>query len=181
MATQRHILIGGGARAGKSAFALSLARQLGTRRLLLATAQARDEEMRERIARHRAERGADFETVEEPVDVVEVASQVTGVDVLVLDCVTLWLSNLRLAGRREPEILTEVDALCDELARAPFHAVLVTNEVGMGLVPDTPIGRAFRDLTGRAHQRLARFADELYFGVLGTIVRLIPVQGLVAR
>jgi adenosylcobinamide kinase / adenosylcobinamide-phosphate guanylyltransferase len=181
MEKYKRILIGGGARAGKSAFALSLARQLGTRRLLLATAQPLDEEMRERVARHRAERGEDFETVEEPLDVLDVTARLTGVDVLVLDCVTIWLSNLLLAGRREPEILAQVDALSEAIASAPFHAVFVTNEVGLGLVPDTPLGRAFRDLAGRAHQRLARLADELYFGVLGTMVRLQPAPGLVAR
>lgn len=180
METYKRIVIGGGARAGKSAFALALARELGTRRLLLATAQPLDDEMRERIARHRAERGQDFETLEEPLDVAGVVAALTGADVIVLDCVTLWLSNLLLAGRREPEILAQVDVLSDALARAPFHAVLVTNEVGMGLVPDTALGRAFRDLAGRVHQRLARVADELYLGVLGTIVRLRPEPGAVA-
>jgi adenosylcobinamide kinase/adenosylcobinamide-phosphate guanylyltransferase len=179
--TGQRILIGGGARSGKSAFALELARGLGRRRVLVATAQATDPEMEERIARHRAERGDDFATIEEPLEVSGVITGLAGVDVMVLDCVTLWLSNLLLAGRREPEILMQVDGLAETLASVRFHAVLVTNEVGMGLVPDTPLGRVFRDLVGRAHQRLAGVVDELYLGVLGTIVRLQPTTDLVTR
>jgi adenosylcobinamide kinase / adenosylcobinamide-phosphate guanylyltransferase len=180
--TGQRILIGGSARSGKSAFALELARRLGRRRVLIATAQATDPEMEERIAHHRAERGDDFATIEEPLDVSGVITGLADVDVdvMVLDCVTLWLSNLLLAGRRESEILVQVDGLAKTLASVRFHAVLVTNEVGMGLVPDTPLGRVFRDLAGHAHQRLAGVIDELYLGVLGTIVRLRPTTNLVA-
>jgi adenosylcobinamide kinase/adenosylcobinamide-phosphate guanylyltransferase len=176
----KRILIGGGARSGKSAFALALARQLGRRRVLVATAQAGDAEMEERIARHRAERGDNFATVEEPLDIPGVVAGLTDVDVMVLDCVTLWLANLLQSGRREPAILAQVDALAHALTAARFHAVLVTNEVGMGLVPDSPLGRAVRDLAGRAHQRLAGVVNELYLGVLGTIVRLQPATDRVA-
>ncbi len=177
---RRRILIGGGARSGKSAFALVLARRLGRRRVLVATARPTDAEMEERIARHRAARGDDFATVEEPIDVPGAVRRLADVDVMVLDCVTLWLANLLVAGRREPEILVRVDELVETLAAVRFHVVLVTNEVGMGLVPDRPLGRVFRDLVGHAHQRLAGAVDELYFGVLGTIVRLQPTTGLVA-
>ena len=174
----QRILIGGGVRSGKSAFALERARLFGPRRVLVATARATDPEMQERIARHRAERGDDFSTIEEPLDVCGVITGLAGVDVVVLDCVTLWLSNLLLADRRESEILGQVDRLAEMLATVRFHAVLVTNEVGMGLVPDTLLGRVFRDLAGHTHQRLACVVDELYFGVLGTIVRLRPTTGL---
>ncbi len=170
----RRILVGGGARSGKSAFALSLARGLGPRRVYVATAEAKDAEMAERIGRHARERGGDFRTVEAPIGVVEAVRAVRDADVLVLDCVTFWLSNLLLRGSGEEEILGEVGKLAGAVREAPFHSVLVTNEVGMGLVPETPLGRAFRDVTGRAHQALAAAADEVYFGLLGAMIRLRP-------
>lgn len=173
--TQLHLaLVGGGARSGKSHFALSLARALGPRRVYLATAQAGDAEMTARIAAHRAERAGGFETVEEPLDPASVLDRVRGADVLVLDCLTLWLSNLLLRGETEPSIAGKVAALADALRAAPFPSIVVTNEVGMGLVPETPLGRAFRDVAGRAHQAFAARADHVYLAALGTVLRLVP-------
>jgi adenosylcobinamide kinase/adenosylcobinamide-phosphate guanylyltransferase len=174
MTANRFILVGGGVRSGKSAFALERARTLGARRVFLATAQAFDGEMRDRITAHRAERGSDFQTLEEPLHVPEALAELHDVDVLVLDCVTLWLSNLLLAETPAHEILEKVDALGELLAKRPFHAIAVTNEVGMGIVPETPLGRAFRDLSGMAHQRLARRADEIHVAILGVILRIRP-------
>ena len=168
------ILIGGGTRSGKSAFALATARRLGRRRLFLATAQPGDEEMRARIQRHRETRGEDFQTVEEPLAVAEVFRDVAGHEVVVLDCLTLWLTNLLLAGKDPEAVLREVEELAGILGRRRAHAVIVTNEVGLGLVPETPLGRTFRDVAGLAHQRLAELADEVYFGVLGVMLRLKP-------
>ena len=170
----RLALVGGGVRSGKSAFALALARTLGPRRVFLATAQAWDAEMAARIAAHRAERSADFETIEEPFDPLAALDRARGADVLVLDCLTLWLSNLLLRGEREAEIAGKVNALADALRAAPFPAVVVTNEVGMGIVPESPLGRTFRDVAGRAHQRFAARADRIHFALLGTILRLSP-------
>ena len=170
----RSVLIGGGVRCGKSAFALRRARELGTRRTFIATAQAHDADMAERIARHRAERGGEFTTIEAPFDLVETLEALAGADVVVVDCVTLWLSNLLLRDEGEERILARVDALAALHARRRRHTVLVTNEVGMSVVPPSVLGRRFRDLAGMAHQRLARSADELYFGLLGTILRLRP-------
>jgi adenosylcobinamide kinase/adenosylcobinamide-phosphate guanylyltransferase len=168
------ILIGGGVRSGKSAFALALARGLGARRVYVATAEARDEEMSGRIARHVRERGSDYRTIEAPLDVVEALSGIGDADVVVLDCLTLWLSNLLLREDSEEAILAQVDRLIATLAEKSFHAVLVTNVVGMGIVPEHPLGRAFRDVAGRAHQALARAADQVYFGLLGLMLRLRP-------
>jgi adenosylcobinamide kinase/adenosylcobinamide-phosphate guanylyltransferase len=170
----RLILVGGGARSGKSDFALALARTLGKRRLFLATAQAGDEEMAERIRRHRQTRGDDFITIEEPHAVPETLSRQTGYDVLVLDCLTLWISNMLLEGAEVEAILRRIDDLISILAGGGMHAVIITNEVGMGLVPETPLGRVFRDVTGFAHQRLSKAADEVYFAVLGTMLRIKP-------
>ena len=168
------MLVGGGARSGKSAFALSYAQRLGERRAFVATAQAFDDEMSARIARHRDERGAAFHTVEEPLDLPGALLRLEDADVAVVDCLTLWLSNLLVAGTAPAAIHERVEALAAVLARRRFHTLLVTNEVGMGLVPETPLGRAFRDLTGWAHQRLVRAADEIYFAALGMILRIHP-------
>jgi adenosylcobinamide kinase/adenosylcobinamide-phosphate guanylyltransferase len=167
------ILVGGGARSGKSDLALGLARQSGSRRVFLATAEARDAEMQGRIEQHRRERGPDFETIEVPLDVPEALARVDA-DVVVLDCVTLWISNLLCRGDGLADVVRRIDTLVDVLERRTFDAIVVTNEVGMGLVPETELGRAFRDATGLAHQRLARVADRIYFGALGTMLRLKP-------
>ena len=174
MTTFRLALVGGGVRSGKSAFALALARSRGPRRVFLATAQAWDAEMAARIAAHRAERASGFETIEEPFDPLAAVDRARGADVLVLDCVTLWLSNLLLRGESEAAIAAKVTALADALRAAPFASVVVTNEVGMGIVPESPLGRTFRDVAGRAHQALAARADRIYFAMLGTMLRLSP-------
>jgi adenosylcobinamide kinase/adenosylcobinamide-phosphate guanylyltransferase len=170
----RTVLVGGGARSGKSAFALAYARTLGARRIFVATAEAFDQEMEARIARHREERGGAFTTVEAPRDLPGALARIDDADVVVVDCLTLWLSNLLLDELAPPAIHERIEALAAVLARRRFHAVLVTNEVGMGLVPETPLGRAFRDLTGWAHQRLARAADEIYLAALGIVLRVHP-------
>lgn len=174
MTAFRLALVGGGVRSGKSAFALALARTLGPRRVFLATAQAWDAEMTARIAAHRAERSEDFETLEEPLDLLAALDRARGADVLLLDCLTLWLSNLLLRGDSEAAIARQVEALVAALRAAPFPSIVVTNEVGMGIVPESPLGRAFRDVAGRAHQALAARADHVYFAMLGTMLRLAP-------
>jgi adenosylcobinamide kinase / adenosylcobinamide-phosphate guanylyltransferase len=168
------ILIGGGVRSGKSAFALTRARDLGRRRVFLATAQAWDEEMRERIRRHRDERARSFRTVEEPLAVPQALAELSQTDVVLIDCLTLWLSNLLLAGANEADALASVDELIATIARVPFPVVVVTNEVGMGIVPESALGRLFRDVAGRAHQRLARAASEIHLAALGVVLRLRP-------
>ena len=174
MRDRRVILVGGGSRSGKSAFALAAARRMGARRLFLATAQAGDDEMRERISLHRRTRGDDFLTLEEPLAVPEALGRVRDVDVVVIDCLTLWLANLLLEGEEAQAVLRRVDDLAEALGRRPAHVVLVSNEVGLGLVPETALGRLFRDVAGLAHRRLAGLADEVYFGVLGVMLRLKP-------
>jgi adenosylcobinamide kinase/adenosylcobinamide-phosphate guanylyltransferase len=171
---QRVILIGGGSRSGKSRFALALARSMGSRRLYLATGQPCDAEMSERIRRHREERGHDFTTLEEPLAVPEMVLRQTACDVLVIDCLTLWLSNLLLAGGSADEAISRVDDLAAALVTFPSPVIMVTNEVGMGLVPETPLGRTFRDVTGCAHQRLSRTASEVYLAILGTVLQIKP-------
>lgn len=174
MSPFRFALVGGGVRSGKSAFALSLAQRLGPRRVLLATAQALDAEMAARIAAHRAARGGRFETIEEPLDLPGALERARTADVVVIDCITLWLSNLLLGGASEAEIGDRVEALARALRGAPFASIAVTNEVGMGIVPEAPLARTFRDVAGRAHQALARSADRIYLAVLGAVLRIHP-------
>ena len=175
-AAPRIALVGGGVRSGKSAFALARARALGERRVFVATGQALDGEMAERIAAHVRTRGADFRTVEEPLDLPGALRALSDqdTDVVVVDCLTLWLSNLLVRGDDEAQVAARVDALADVLARRRFHALVVTNEVGLGIVPEAALARLFRDVAGRAHQRLAGAADEIYLAILGTILRLRP-------
>jgi adenosylcobinamide kinase/adenosylcobinamide-phosphate guanylyltransferase len=168
------ILVGGGARSGKSRFALAYARRLGARRVFLATGQAFDDEMRARIDRHRDERGDDFATIEEPALLPEVLARQSGDEVVLVDCLTLWLSNLLLAELPAEEILARVDALVAAARARRGPTLLVTNEVGLGLVPETPLGRLFRDLAGTTHQRVAGVADEVYLAALGLVLRLQP-------
>jgi adenosylcobinamide kinase/adenosylcobinamide-phosphate guanylyltransferase len=170
------ILVGGGCRSGKSTFALARTKALGERRVFLATGQAFDDEMRARIDRHRDERGDSFATVEAPVELAGALAAIDPrrTDAVLVDCLTLWLSNLMLAERADADILAEVDRLVDVLTPRRFHVVLVTNEVGMGVVPESALGRRFRDLAGFTHQRVAAAADEIYAAMLGCVLRLRP-------
>jgi adenosylcobinamide kinase/adenosylcobinamide-phosphate guanylyltransferase len=174
MSARAIVLVGGGARSGKSAFALALARRLGARRAFFATAQALDPEMERRIAAHRRERGEDFVTIEEPLDLPSAVRRLEDADVIVVDCLTLWISNMLLRGDSADCASAEVERLLGVLEAKAFHAVLVTNEVGMGVVPETALGRAFRDVAGHAHQQVARRAQRVFLAALGCVLRLKP-------
>lgn len=155
-------LILGGARSGKSARAEALTTPP---RAYIATAEALDDEMAARIALHRADRGAGWTLAEAPLELAPAigAQAVDGTSVLV-DCLTLWLSNLLGAGR---DPAPETDALIAALNAAPGRIILVSNEIGLGLVPETPVGRAFRDAQGRLNQRIAAIADRVEFVAAG--------------
>ena len=161
-------LVLGGARSGKSALAERLVRGMGGAPTYVATATAGDGEMRERIAQHRADRGEGWRTVEEPLALAD-AVRAAGGPVLV-DCLTLWLSNLMFAGRN---LAHETARLLDALA-ATSPVVLVSNEVGLGLVPDTPLGRRFRDAQGRLNQAVAAAVPRVLFVAAGLPIQLKP-------
>jgi adenosylcobinamide kinase/adenosylcobinamide-phosphate guanylyltransferase len=173
----RVILIGGGARSGKSRFALHMTRRLAAERggpcTMIATAEALDDEMRHRIALHKAERAETFVTIEEPIDV---ASRLDGLNAgaLLVDCLTLWLSNLILRDEDERQVTARLDVLLTRVSTAPYDAVIVSNEVGLSIVPEHELGRRFRDIAGRAHQLLAARAAEVYLAVMGLVLRLKP-------
>jgi adenosylcobinamide kinase/adenosylcobinamide-phosphate guanylyltransferase len=161
------ILIGGGARSGKSRYALEKARAIEGSRAFVATAEAWDEEMAARIRDHREERGEEFATIEEPVELARVVAE-AAFDVLVIDCLTLWLSNLMFANRDG-----EIEKLEMAARSARSTVIFVTNEVGSGIVPtDHALSREFRDRAGILNQRIAAIAQEVYFMVFGLAMRI---------
>ena len=161
------ILVTGGSRSGKSNYAELRAAELGDRRLYVATAEAKDEEMVLRIAAHKKRRADDWTTIEEPMELSSaLLAQGGRVDCALVDCLTLWLSNLLL--HRDAKFAGEkIEQLVETLPRLDFHVVLVTNEVGWGIVPDNALARQFRDLAGWANQRIAAAASEVVLTVAG--------------
>ena len=165
-----NIFIIGGARSGKSRRAQLIAEDISKSRIFIATAEPFDEEMKDRIARHQGDRGQGWRTVEAPLDLVAaLRGNANGKCVCVIDCLTVWLSNLMHHGR---ETEAEVTALCDFIQQSPAPIVLVSNEVGMGLAPDSALGRKFRDAQGRLNQQLADVCDRVEFVAAGLPLRL---------
>jgi adenosylcobinamide kinase/adenosylcobinamide-phosphate guanylyltransferase len=159
------LLVLGGARSGKSRLAQSRAEASGLQPVLVATATAGDDEMAARIARHRAERDGRWRTVETPLDLLAaLAAECAPGRIVVVDCLTLWLSNLMQAGA---DVEVETAALAAALANLAGPAIFVSNEVGLGLVPQTALGRAFRDAQGRLNQAMAAAATEVVFVAAG--------------
>ncbi len=159
-----HFIIGG-ARSGKSRHALVLAERVGNRRVFVATAEACDDEMAKRIALHRGKRGPGWTTLEAPLDLVAAIDEARRRgDVCLIDCLTIWLSNLM---RHDRDVEKETAQLCEAIACSPIPILLVSNEVGMGLVPETPLGRAFRDEQGRLNQVVASVCDRVEFIAAG--------------
>jgi adenosylcobinamide kinase/adenosylcobinamide-phosphate guanylyltransferase len=160
-------LVLGGARSGKSSFAEGLAQKSGRRKIYLATSEVLDAEMRERVDYHRARRGAEWKLVEEPLDLASILTEHASEETCILvDCLTLWLTNLMMAER---EIEVEVEALSAALTELPAKAsiIFVSNEVGQGIVPMEKMARDFRDHAGRLHQRLAAELPHVWFITAG--------------
>lgn len=171
-ATGRLILILGGASSGKSEMALRLAGKRGPR-AFLATGQALDEEMAERIARHRASRSSDWYTVEIPTDIEQwLAKEGANYQTILLDCLTLWLNNLMIMGEKQSAIKERTGILLRAARRTNARVVMVSNELGLGLVPVDRSSRTFRDLAGRINQQIAAEADEVYLVVSGLPLKL---------
>ncbi len=168
------VFVIGGSRSGKTSFALGMAHEAAgmSNKVYIATAQPLDAEMADRIEKHRRERGSAWATIEEPLrlgSALRTAS--ASYAVAVVDCLTLWLSNL-LGGNRDIEAAQDdfIDSLADP--GGTLRVFVVSNEVGLGIVPENDMARQFRDLTGRLHQRLARLADEVYLIVAGIPVKI---------
>ena len=168
---KKSILITGGARSGKSALAERLALSRTGRAVYIATAEARDDEMRDRIAQHRARRGAGWTDHEAPLDLVGTLDATDGDAPRLVDCLTLWLTNLMLSGA---DWRAAGMALAEALPRQAAPVVLVTNEVGSGIVPDNRLAREFRDAAGWLNQSIATACDEVYLSVAGCPLKVKP-------
>ncbi|MGD2093674.1 MAG: bifunctional adenosylcobinamide kinase/adenosylcobinamide-phosphate guanylyltransferase [Phycisphaerales bacterium] len=165
---KRITLITGGARSGKSRYALSLAREFPCPRAFIATAEPFDEEIRNRIERHRQERASDFTTFEEFMDPGMVLEQLSSdMHVAVLDCLTVWLGNLMHHNPNASESSNRIDHFLRVLDQPPCDLIIVTNEVGMGIVPHNNLARGFRDTAGSLNQQVATKANQVIFMVSG--------------
>lgn len=170
MTAASSLLVLGGARSGKSRYAQARAEAAPGPLLFVATAQPWDDEMAERIRHHRADRGARWETVEEPLHLADIIAAQSRADrILLIDCLTLWASNLLHV---DADIPAALDALADAMEQAPGPLILVSNEVGLGIVPDNALARRFRDVAGRINQRIAAIATEVQFLAAGLPLRL---------
>ena len=163
------VVLLGGARSGKSALAVRLGGDIAT---LIATATAADAEMEERIRRHRAERPAAWATVEEPLALRSALTSVDPDAAVVVDCLSLWVSNLMAEGWSDVAIETEGQAVAAAVAARPGLSVVVSNEVGLGIVPVTPVGRRYRDVLGRVNAAFALVSDRTLLVVAGKTIEL---------
>lgn len=164
------VLVLGGARSGKSAFAERMAIECGLERHYVATGRAWDDEMKARIAHHRQNRGEGWATHEEPLDLVGALKGLDRADsVILIDCLTLWVTNLMMEER---DIAQEFAALAGHVEKAAARLILVSNEVGLGIVPENAMARAFRDHAGRVHQMVAASAREVYFVAAGLPLKM---------
>ena len=179
------ILVTGGARSGKSSFAQQLAQGAKGPVLFVATAEAGDDDMRRRIEEHRRQRPATWRTLEVPTQVAsQIPEAAAGAETVIVDCITLLVSNILLkhgdgsdtARRAEDAVMAEMGALARYMDRTKASFIIVTNEVGLGLVPANETGRLYRDLLGRANQKLAQCADEVYLMVCGIPLPIKPAR-----
>lgn len=167
------ILVTGGARSGKSRFAEQLAEGFGSPLGYIATAAAGDKEMSQRIARHRERRGDKWRTIEEPLDLCSaISGNDCGYAALLVDCVTLWLTNLLLNHDDPAAVMERVKELTCLLPRLETPVIFVSSEVGMGIVPENKLARTFRDLAGEANQMIAAVADEVHLSIAGLQLKL---------
>ncbi|MBC8511441.1 MAG: bifunctional adenosylcobinamide kinase/adenosylcobinamide-phosphate guanylyltransferase [Dehalococcoidia bacterium] len=174
---EKCIFILGGARSGKSRYAQELAAKLGTKVLFVATGEALDEEMQARIDEHRKARPGSWRTLETATDIgKQIEKQIGDAEVVIIDCLTLLVSNLLGDeldySTAEKRVMVEINELVACINRLDASFIIVSNEVGMGLVPETRLGRLYRDLLGKANQLIARHASEVYFMLAGMPMRV---------
>jgi len=162
--------ITGGARSGKSSFALKIASKRGRKKAFIATSEPIDEEMKNRILRHKKERPPDWTTFEEPIDISALINNIKrDYDSILIDCLTIWLSNIFHRGLNKD---TTINGLISALREPPSDIYIVSNEIGMGIVPESPTTREFRDMAGRLNQMIASIADEVYLVVSGIPIKI---------
>ncbi len=161
------ILITGGCRSGKSSYALAQIAKYD-KKVFIATAEALDAEMEDRITKHRKERGKSFQTIEEPLNIADaIKNASTNYDAIILDCLTVWMGNLQYRIRDKSDRETYIKEFLDGLINSPRTIILVTNEIGMGVVPDNELSRQFRDAAGWLNQKVAELADQVVLMVSG--------------
>jgi len=169
------IFVSGGTRSGKSRFAQLKAESFEGKRTYIATAIPVDDEMKERIKIHKQNRSTEIwhELIEEPYDIPEILIKLNKkTDVVLLDCITIWLSNILLKFNDIKKVTDKIDDLIDSLKKIEYNIILVSNEVGMGIVPENKIARIFRDLSGIANQKISKISDEFYVIFSGYPLRL---------
>jgi adenosylcobinamide kinase/adenosylcobinamide-phosphate guanylyltransferase len=166
----------GGCRSGKSSHALRLANaRSGGKNLFVATCAPQDDEMTARVKRHQIERGDCWQTIEAPLDpAAALHDHGPGADILVIDCLTLWVSNLMMTGLDDGQIIDHINRLCDSLTETPCSVILVSNEVGTGIVPENALARRYRDLIGWCNQRTAAACERVIWMVAGIAVPIKP-------
>lgn len=170
------ILVLGGCRSGKSNHALQLAENLGKKRIFVATCVPQDTEMQVRVDRHRLERDDTWKTLEIPVDLVgTIRNHSPLAEVMLVDCLTLWLSNLLMRTRSVDQIRASIEELANAVKTAPNAIILVSNEVGAGIVPENQIARRYRDLAGWANQAMAAACNRVVWTVAGIPVTIKPL------
>lgn len=165
--TKKFTFITGGSRSGKSSHALKLAESLGEKRLYLATAQALDDEMAERIAHHKKERGDGWDTIEEPLNIAEVIGKLDIYDSVLLDCLTLWLCNVMHEEESDEKVIERIDNLLNACKGCKTKLIVISNETGSGIIPADPLSRRFSDLAGLMNQKMAAAASQVILTVSG--------------
>jgi len=165
------LFVTGGCRSGKSGFALRFADHRFKKKAFIATCRAQDKEMEQRIKEHQKVRGLEWQTVEVSTDLPDaVASNGDKGDVILIDCLTLWVSNLLAENKSQEEVLAQADALVQAINRAPCSVILVSNEVGTGIVPENELARRFRDIAGMVNQKVAACVNTVVWMVAGIAV-----------
>lgn len=171
----RIIFITGGVRSGKSRLAVEMAESYGKNVVFLATCEAKDSEMERRIELHKESRPKIWQTIEEPLDLASAFKKIPNTtDAVIVDCLTLLVTNLVLSGKNDDTIIKHIENSVDSIKNSDLTVIFVTNEVGMGIVPDNELARNFRDTAGKINQLVARASDEAYLMVSGLKLKLVP-------
>ena len=168
----RIIFITGGVRSGKSKFAVELAKRLHKKVVFIATLKPGDKEMKERVRLHQASRPKDWLVIEEPLDLTNTLKKLPQARLIIIDCLTLWISNLLALGLKEENILKRAEDLIKATKDIKSPIIFVSNEVGWGVVPTNKIARRFRDIVGKIHQEIAENSDEVYLMVSGIPIKI---------
>lgn len=168
------IFITGAVKSGKSSLAVELAQKSGREVVFLATCEPLDEEMHQRVKKHQDDRPSHWGTLEEEIDIVSVLDGIGDNKIVILDCITLWLTNLLMKDLSDTEIYSEVDRLIDCIGslNPNITLIIVSNEVGWGIVPENKMARLFRDIVGISHQKIAAVSDEVYMTVAGIKMKI---------